>query len=135
MVPNLSSYTVVVIIALMLFCAYGCEEDDELVAIRSIETIEPYVSGEAVISGGIIKANRDISLVRYGVCLNTESNPTVEDTVIVGENLRKSPDGGGYFIEFESVMVLSPGTQYYIRAFIETRSGLAYGNETDFIFN
>ncbi len=131
-----SRYALVLFSALLMVLISGCEEDDELVAVRSIETIEPYISGPAVISGGLIKANRNIELLGYGLWYSTKPDPGIDDAVAAGTDLTVSREGGSYLMEFKSEMFLSTGTTYYLRAYIETRSGIAYDdNELKFTFN
>ncbi len=125
---------VAVAITISLFLS-GCEKDD-LVAIRSLDTIEPEVISTTALTGGIVVANRELELVEYGVCYNTTANPTTEDNVAPGTDLEEIIDGNRYSAEFKStISLLTPGTTYYIRAFVTTRSGTAYGNQITFTTN
>ncbi len=122
------------IIIVSLFLS-GCEKDD-LVAIRSLDTIEPEVIATTALTGGIVVANREIELVEYGVCYNTTANPTTEDNVAPGTDLQEFIEGNRYSAEFKStISLLTPGTTYYIRAYVTTRSGTAYGNQISFTTN
>jgi len=113
----------------------GCEKDD-LVAIRSLDTIEPEVTATTAITGGRVVANREIELVEYGVCYNTTANPTIEDNIAPGTGLQEFIEGNRYSAEFQStISLLTPGTIYYIRAYVTTRSGTAYGNQISFTTN
>lgn len=113
----------------------GCEKDD-LVAIRSIDTVEPVITGTTVVTGGVMTANKEIELVEYGIAYNTSSNPVTEDNISPGTDLSVFEDPSKYTAEFKSqITLLSPGTTYYIRAFVTTRTGTAYGNQISFTIN
>lgn len=119
----------------VLILLSGCEKDD-LVAIRSIDTIEPVITGTTVVTGGIMTANKEIELVEYGIAYNTSANPVTEDNISPGTDLEVFEDPSRYTAEFKSqISLLSPGTTYYIRAFVTTRTGTAYGNQISFTVN
>ena len=110
----------------------GCDKDD-LVAIRSIETYTPVVTGNVAVTGGKMIANREIELIDYGVCLSTSPNPNINDLVFAGTDMMISHASGSYTVEFTSqIAPISSGTRYYLRAYVNTKSGLAYGTQLDF---
>ncbi len=125
----------IITVLFVFFLLSGCEKDD-LVAIRSIDTIEPVITGTTVVTGGIMTANKEIELVEYGIAYNTAANPVTEDNISPGTDLSVFEDPSRYTVEFKSqITLLSPGTKYYIRAFVTTRTGTAYGNQISFTIN
>jgi hypothetical protein len=126
------------LIAVCLLPIIGsCEKSDDLVAIVSFDTIEPVVTITGIETGGNVTANRNIDITEYGVVYNTAGNPTIEgDAVSPGIDLSVTEVGSRYLIEFDSrITVLSPGATYYIKAYISTRTGTAYGNQVSYKVN
>ncbi len=115
----------------------GCEHDDDLVAITSFVTIEPSITTTGFETGGRLAANRKIEFLEYGVVYSTSVNPTTENDIISpGTDLIVSDNRNRFSAEFKSPLtLLNPGTTYYIKAFVSTRSGTAYGNQISFTVN
>ena len=115
----------------------GCEQDDDLVAITSFVTIEPSITATGFETGGRLAANREIEFLEYGVVYSTSENPTTENDIIApGADLIVSDTRNRFSAEFKShLTLLTPGTKYYIKAFVSTRSGTAYGNQISFTVN
>jgi hypothetical protein len=126
------------VFALMIFIILvaGCDKDDELVAITSIVTTEPILTANGYESGGRMTGNREIEITGYGVSYSTSENPAIEDAVATGSEMNASWEQSQYVVEFTSRLpLLAPGTRYYLRAYITTRSGTAYGNQLEFTTN
>ena len=115
----------------------GCEHDDDLVAITSFVTIEPSITATGFETGGRLTANREIEFLEYGVVYSTSVNPTTENDIISpGTDLVITDNRNRFSAEFKSPLtLLNPGTTYYIRAFVSTKSGTAYGNQISFTAN
>lgn len=124
-----------VITALVISVLFtGCEKND-LVAITSLVTIEPSFRGTVVVSGGRLTANKEIELLDYGVCYSTRDNPSIEDNVAPGQDLEISMEQSRFSAEYSSQLSpLSSGTTYYLKAFITTKSGTAYGNQLTYTY-
>ncbi|MFO7922617.1 MAG: hypothetical protein R6U58_02885 [Bacteroidales bacterium] len=124
-----------VITALVISVLFtGCEKND-LVAITSLVTIEPSFRGTVVVSGGRLTANKEIELLDYGVCYSTRDNPSIEDNVAPGQDLELSMEQSRFSAEYSSQLSpLSSGTTYYLKAFITTKSGTAYGNQLTYTY-
>lgn len=74
--------------------------------------------------GGTIAATGDCSIGACGVCWNETPSPTINNFSTI------DIQGTG---EFVSLMKnLKPATQYYVRAYATTASGVMYGEEFDF---
>ncbi len=121
--------------SVLILLAGSCERDDELVAIVSFETFQPFQTDLGYRTGGRIVANREITINEYGVCFSTVPDPTIADLIAPGTDLETEWVLGSYSIEFNSLITppqLVAGTTYYIRAFLTTRTGTAYGKEVEF---
>ncbi len=75
-------------------------------------------------SGGNIPTDGGAAVIARGVCWNMTGTPTIaDDKTVDGE-------GSGSFI---SIMTgLTPGTQYYLRAYATNDAGTGYGDEVIF---
>ena len=115
----------------------GCEQDDDLVAITSFITIEPSITATGFETGGRLAANREIEFLEYGVVYSTSENPTTENDIIApGADLIVTDTRNRFSAEFKShLTLLNPGAKYYIKAFVSTRSGTAYGSQISFTVN
>jgi len=75
-------------------------------------------------SGGYVAATGGATIAARGVCWSTSQNPTTSDN--------KTSDGSGTGTFTSSIIGLSPGTTYYVRAYAINSVGTAYGNEISF---
>lgn len=64
------------------------------------------------------------AITARGVCWGTSQNPDIEG------NKTDDGSGAGYF--YSSLINLSPGTTYYIRAYAVNSAGTAYGDQINF---
>jgi hypothetical protein len=130
-----SSLIVYAGLMILLFLA-GCDKNDELIAITSIVTTDPVLTANGYLSGGRMTGNREIEITGYGVSYSTSENPTIEDAVAAGSDLNASWEQSQYVVDFTSRLpLLAPATRYYLRAYITTRSGTAYGNQLQLTTN
>jgi hypothetical protein len=113
---------------------YGCERDDDLVAIVSFEITEPLRTAEGVLTGGQLLATREISYDQVGIVYSTRREPVISDNFIPGYDIETSWIQQNYSIEFNGLVTgLPSGRTYYLRAFITTRTGTAYSrNQVEF---
>ncbi len=75
-------------------------------------------------SGGNVTDDGSADVTSRGVCWNTAENPTISNS--------KSSDGKGTGSFTSSLMQLTPGTKYYIRAYATNEAGTGYGNQLSF---
>ncbi|MGE0077819.1 MAG: LamG-like jellyroll fold domain-containing protein [Bacteroidales bacterium] len=100
----------------------------------SLATISAISSNNVTDSSAIITVNisslgiPDSTI--YGICWNTTSTPTLNDSVIYAENKAKAT--GSYSI---AMTKLSKDTTYYVRAFTSKDFGISYSDEFSFIAN
>ena len=72
-------------------------------------------------SGGNITSDGGNSVIARGVCWSTTHNPTISDN--------HTFDGSGIGSFTSSIIGLTAGTTYYVRAYAANATGTAYGNE------
>ena len=78
-------------------------------------------------SGGNITNGGSSAVQLRGICYDTNSNPTLSNTVVT------TGSGSGSFTT--SLSGLIPGTTYYLKAFATNGAGTSYGNEISFTTN
>jgi hypothetical protein len=76
-------------------------------------------------SGGTITNDGGSAITTKGVCWSTSSGPTISLTT-------KTLDGTGTANFNSSMISLSPGTTYYVRAYATNSVGTGYGNQGTF---
>jgi uncharacterized protein (TIGR02145 family) len=77
-------------------------------------------------SGGVITSDGGSSILAKGVCYSTTPNPVIPTSAQTNE-------GTGPGIYTSALTGLLPGTTYYIRAYVISGYGTAYGNELSFM--
>lgn len=96
--------------------------EDNTVKTIKIKTLDPSIKDFAsAISGGLITDKGDLPLIEKGICYSISPGPTISSSVIVSANPADSFNC--------TIPGLSPGKQYYIRAFAKNEAGVYYGNE------
>ncbi len=81
------------------------------------------INTNSALSGGNITSVGYDNIISCGICWNTTGSPTVADSL--------TNEGSTFGIYTSSLNNLSPGTQYYLRAYAENMAGIAYGNEIE----
>jgi len=103
--------------------AYGNEISFK--ASASLPTITTAVVSSILIttasSGGNILSDGGATVIARGVCWSTGANPTTTNS--------KTSDGTGIDNFTSSIIGLTAGTTYYVRAYATNSVGTAYGNE------
>ena len=75
-------------------------------------------------SGGNISSDGNKTVTERGICWNTSSNPTTDNS--------KTSDGSGTGSFTSSITGLTSGTLYYVRAYAINSIGTGYGNQLSF---
>ncbi|HUX95040.1 MAG TPA: hypothetical protein VMV47_04845 [Bacteroidales bacterium] len=107
--------------------AYG---DNEL--SFTTETVIPMLTTAAISaitsnsasSGGNINSDGGASVTARGVCWSTSANPTTANS--------KTSDGNGTGSFESSIIGITAGTTYYVRAYALNSAGTGYGNQVSF---
>jgi len=76
------------------------------------------------ISGGNVTSDGNAEVTARGVCWGTSQNPTTSSG--------KTSDGTGTGTFISSITGLTPGTNYYVRAYATNSAGTSYGNQQSF---
>lgn len=114
--------------------AAGCTKDpnnngdngETTVTIPSVETSTvSEITETNAIGGGMVTSNGGSSVTECGVCWNTETNPTVDDSHVVS-----SSNTNTFSCQITNLV---PKTTYYVRAYAINDKGVGYGNQVSFI--
>jgi len=90
-----------------------------------VTTSEPTdITAASVVVGGTVTLPEGSHIFLSGVCWGTDQMPTVDDN--------HTSDGSGTNDFTTSLMGLTSNTTYYVRAYVVTDFGLAYGEERSF---
>ena len=76
-------------------------------------------------SGGNVLADGGTTVTARGVCWSTSHNPTIE-------NNTHTIDGSGTGSFYSTIVGMSSGTTYFLRAYATNSMGTGYGNEISF---
>jgi len=103
----------------------SCSKDDQKLASPVVQTAavtditeDGATTGGAVVYGG--------TLTEFGVCWNTEANPTVTNNKVKAD---AGQSAGGFTVNLTG---LASGTVYYVKAYATTSDGTIYGDERSF---
>ena len=118
--------------ALTFLFAYACTKDDandsralDATGFPALSTtVVTGVTQTSSICGGVINSDGGIDITARGVCWSELQNPTLADL--------HTSDGTGSGSFTSSIVGLSSGTTYYVRAFATNKNGTAYGEQRTF---
>ena len=93
-------------------------------SIQISTNIVRYVGVDTAISGGEILNPSAENIISAGICYSKNPNPTVNDLKVIRQGTNNS---------FTCIMKnLQAKTGYFTRAYVETNSGIVYGQECSF---
>lgn len=110
-----------------LFLIFTCScKKERSITLPELST-KPFttITSTSVITGGSVTSDGGSSILARGVCWGENIDPTISDSY--------TSDGTGGGVFSSSIMGLTSGTGYYIRAYATNTSGTSYGNEFVFI--
>jgi uncharacterized protein (TIGR02145 family) len=119
-------------IAQVALFSFGCTKTETVQVFVNVPTVQVLVlsttsatniTKTSATCGGIITSD-SVKVLSRGVCWATSSNPTVAGS--------KTADGIGTGVFSSNLTGLLPTTTYYVKAYITTSAGIAYGNELSF---
>ena len=91
----------------------------------TVTTSEPTdITATSAVVGGTVDAPEGTHVFQYGVCWGTEPSPDIDGN--------HTSDGTGIGSFSSTLEGLTTGLTYYVRAYVVTDNGLAYGNEVSF---
>ncbi|NPD47757.1 T9SS type A sorting domain-containing protein [Lentimicrobium sp. S6] len=101
---------------------YDCPETPGTVSTQSVSDI----STTTATGNGNITSIGTTSISAHGVCWNTSGNPTT------GDSSTDEGSAGSTGTFTSDITGLSPGTTYYVKAFITDETGTIYGDQVSF---
>jgi uncharacterized protein (TIGR02145 family) len=102
--------------------ANSCRNGSTQITVLTAEV--RHIKQSSAVSGGIINAEKASSVLSCGLCWSTSADPDIEDNTTVSGS-----DTGSFLI---LVTGLRPGTLYYLRAFVISKSDTLYGDVIPF---
>lgn len=107
--------------------AYGNEvffTTSQIVAATLTTDVVTLITSTTAVSGGNIIADGGDPIASRGVCWDTSTNPTIEDS--------RTIDGSGTGTFVSNLTDLITATTYYVRAYAINSADTTYGNERTF---
>ena len=102
---------------------YSCK-NNKLMLPTILNTYVIDISNTTATSGATISDDGGAPIQSKGVCWNTTGDPTLEDF--------KTTEGFGTGAFKSKIVLLTPGTLYYLRAYATNLAGTAYGSQQIF---
>lgn len=118
---NKSAKTIFLLLLLILVTGSSCSKKE--IPILTTETVSAITIMSAK-RGGNITDDGGADITERGVCYNTSGNPTKQD--------QRTSDGTGNGSFASNVILLNPGTYYYLRAYATNKAGTGYGDVKEF---
>jgi uncharacterized protein (TIGR02145 family) len=109
------------IITILVFF-YSCKKDAALPVLLTQDVFD--ITYREATSGGNVTNDGGAQVIERGLCWNTSGSPTIDDDFVKG--------GMGLGPFRKNITALSPGTNYYLRAYATNSAGTGYGNEITF---
>jgi hypothetical protein len=106
----------------MLFFVIACKKEQMEEFPSVVTNLSPEaISSRTIVINGTITSKSSDSITVKGIAYNTNPNPTVSNFRTINGH------GSGNFTS--KLTGLNPGTTYYLKAYVTTKAGTAYGNQ------
>ncbi|MDO9339355.1 MAG: hypothetical protein Q7T72_02360, partial [Bacteroidales bacterium] len=120
---NLFRISRVILLILSIFYVQSCIIEKPTPPVISTTAVTA-ISYTTATSGGEVTDDGGATITARGVCWNTSLDPTVSNS--------KTSDGTGTGSFTSSLIGLTAGTTYYLRAYATNTAGTGYGNQVTF---
>jgi uncharacterized protein (TIGR02145 family) len=120
-VKNRVIISLVVLTGIIFAFQIACKKvlPEEIPSLVTINVTD--ISSASLTSGGLVFSSGGDPVLSRGICLSTQTNPTISDT--------KTVDGTGKGSFTSTISGLVAGNTYYIRAYATNKVGTGYGNQ------
>lgn len=108
---------------IITFPFISCEKNNATLHTLTTDPVKSVYEFGAI-SGGTIISSGDGIILQKGICLSSEPHPTINDVI--------TDDGSSYESFRTELDGLREDTEYYIRSYASTESGVVYGDEIQF---
>lgn len=105
-----------------IICTFTCCQKEGEINVTTASVTDITANGAK--SGGTISVTGDYTIGECGICYSTSQTPTLED--------KHTSDGYGVGTFTSNLSGLNSGTTYFIRAYVNTSSGIFYGEQIKF---
>jgi uncharacterized protein (TIGR02145 family) len=113
---------VIILLINLTLCLSSCKPKPRLPVITTSNVTG--ITQTTATAGGNLTSDGNADITARGVCWGASQNPTTSSS--------KTNDGTGIGTFISSITGLTPGTNYYVRAYATNSEGTAYGNEIPF---
>jgi uncharacterized protein (TIGR02145 family) len=103
---------------------FGCKKEEPAKIPEVATALVSNVTATTAKSGGTISSDGGASITVRGVCWGSTVNPTLSDSKTTDS------EGSGQFVS--SIINLTAGTTYHLRAYATNSAGTAYGEDLTF---
>ena len=122
------SFKIPVIVLIMIsstLCLISCKKNPTPPVVTTSNVTE--ITQTTALTGGNVTSDGHAAVTSRGVCWNSSGNPTVSNS--------KTSDGTGTGSFTSSLTQLTPGTNYYVKAYATNSEGTSYGSQISFNSN
>jgi uncharacterized protein (TIGR02145 family) len=116
---------IIILFVSIALCLTSCKRKPTLPVVTTTNVTG--ITQTNATSGGNVTSDGNAEVTSRGVCWNKLENPTVANS--------KTSDGNGTGSFTSSLTQLTPGTNYYVRAYATNSEGTSYGSQVSFSSN